>query len=261
MNKNNEQNYFLIYFLLIFLPIFLISCTPADNSWERVQTAGVLRVGLDPTFPPFENADTGELHGLDVDLAQTIGQELGVEVQFSYFGYDGLYDGLYTDQVDVLISALVIDPTRTKDFAYSEPYFNAGQVLVSPAANPLINVGELTGRVVAVEVGSEGHVQATLLARQYPNLTIRTLPTPDDALWVVLQGEAAGAIVDQVSGRLYLQQHPGLVIASEPITVEPYAVVVRQSDQNLLTQLNLALEKLEKTGRLAEITGRWLDTP
>jgi polar amino acid transport system substrate-binding protein len=106
-------------------------------------------------------------------------------VQFSYFGYDGLYDGLYTDQVDMLISALVIDPTRTKDFAYSEPYFNAGQVLVSPAGNPLTRVEELTGRVLAVEVGSEGHVQATLLARQLPNLTIRTFPTPDFGLWLL----------------------------------------------------------------------------
>lgn len=250
-----------VFSLVCFFLFFLNGCTPADDSWERVQTAGVLRVGLDPTFPPFENADTGELHGLDVDLAQAIGQELGVAVQFSYFGYDGLYDGLYTDQVDLLISALVIDPTRTKDFAYSEPYFNAGQVLVSPAGNPLTRVEELTGRVLAVEVGSEGHVQATLLARQLPNLTIRTFPTPDDALWVVLQREAAGAIVDQVSGRLYLQQHTGLVIASEPITVEPYAVVVRQSDQALLTQLNVALAKLEETGRLTEITQQWLDTP
>jgi polar amino acid transport system substrate-binding protein len=60
---------------------------------------------------------------------------------------------------------------------------------------------------------------------------------------------------------LYLQQHTGLVIASEPITVEPYAVVVRQSDQALLTQLNVALAKLEETGRLTEITQQWLDTP
>ena len=77
-----------------------------------------MRVGIDPTYPPFALADDAGLRGIDVDFAQALAEELGLEAQFTYFGYDGLYDALTTGQVDVLISALVILPEKTKHIAY-----------------------------------------------------------------------------------------------------------------------------------------------
>jgi ABC-type amino acid transport substrate-binding protein len=138
--------------------LWQIGCATADDSWERVQTAGVLRVGLDPTYPPFEVDDgSGNLVGLDVDLAKAIADDLGLEVQFVYFGYDGLYDALATEQVDVLISALVIIPERTRDFSYSEPYFNAGEILIVPANNETItSMADLGGQTAGGGVGQPG---------------------------------------------------------------------------------------------------------
>ncbi|MFH1086070.1 MAG: hypothetical protein V1772_09945, partial [Chloroflexota bacterium] len=40
----------------------------ADESWARVQREGVLRVGMDASYPPFELVDdAGRFSGLDVD--------------------------------------------------------------------------------------------------------------------------------------------------------------------------------------------------
>lgn len=261
LTKRHRWPLFLFFILHISSFIFFTACNPTDDSWQRIQNSGVLVVGLDPTFPPFENADTGELHGLDVDLARAVGQELGVAVEFRYFGYDGLYDALATEQVDVLISALVVDISKTRDFAYSDPYFNAGQFLVTHEnqVEAISGVADLAGRTVAVELGSEGHVQATQWARQVRDLTITPLPTADDALWLVLQGEADTAVVDQVSARLYAQNAPQLRLSTEPITVEPYAIVTRSEDETLLNQLNNALLRLQENGQLAHLTQRWLD--
>lgn len=253
----------LAYFLLFTFHFSLLThCSPADTSWQHIQNNGYLVVGLDPTFPPFENADTGELHGLDVDLARALGEKLGIEVRFSYLGYDGLYDALATKQVDLLLSALVIDATKTRDFAYSQPYFNAGQFLVVHQATTAIhNQDDLSGRIVAVELGSEGHVQAIQWQRRVPNLQIKPLNTPDDALWVVLQKEAAAAVVDQVSGRLYIRQAPELKLLETPVSVEPYAAVVRIDDQALLKKINEALQQLKESGQLDQIIHTWLDAP
>lgn len=244
------------------LSLLLVSCSSEeDDSWSRVQETGVLRVGLDPTFPPFENADTGELHGIDVDLARAIADKLDVEVQFAYFGYDGLYDALATDRIDVLISALFVDESKTRDFAYGEPYFNAGQFLVvhQRQAQAITEPADLSGKILAVELGSEGHVLATQWERQIPDLTILPLPAPDDALWVVLQQEADAAVVDQVSGRLYRRQAPDLILQPRPVTVEPYAFAVRLSDDELLELMDDALAELKSDGTLDQIMERWLD--
>lgn len=230
---------------------WLSGCQPADSAWEQVAQRGVLRVGLDPTFPPFENGDEGELRGIDVDLARALGEELGVEIEFVYFGFDGLYDALATEQIDVLLSALVIDVSKTRDFAYSEPYFNAGQYLFALSEED--PRGRTASWTVAVELGSEGHVQAINWSRQYPEMKIQPLPTAADALWVVVQGEADGAVVDQISGRLYQREHPALIMLSEPVTVEPYALVTRIEDRTLLEKIDEGLAILKEAGTLDRI--------
>ena len=250
----------LSFILYPFLLLFISACQSSPDAWDRIQASGVLRVGLDPTFPPFENGDTGDLHGIDVDLARAIGADLGLEIEFIYFGYDGLYDALQTDQTDILLSALVIDPQKRKLFDYSEPYFNAGQFLVVMPENvALSSLDQFEGEVLAVEIGSEGHVQGIKAQRQTRDLELLTLPTPDDALWVVLQGEVAGALVDQITGRLYIQQFPDLLLIPEPVTVEPFAIVTRIEDQQLLEALNQSLEEITTSGELDRIISRWLD--
>ncbi len=237
---------------------FITACGKPDDSWERVREAGVLKVGLDPTYPPFEVADENGARGLDVDLAQALAADLGVEAEFVYFGFDGLYDALATEQVDVLLSALVIAPERSRDFAFSTPYFNAGQVLIVPAGNEKIGeMADLSGRTLAVELGALGHVEATTWAKRLPDLAVRPYTTSDEALAAVLANEADATLVDAISGRLYLKEQPQLKIVQE-VTVEPFALVVRIEDEQLLTQLNTSLENLRQSGELEAIIGKWL---
>lgn len=246
----------------LLLVVFLAGCTmPADESWEQIQETGVLRVGLDPTYPPFENADGDELRGFDVDLARALAADLGLEVQFAYIAYDGLYDALATGRVDVLISALVIRPEQMKDFAYSDPYFNAGQVLLVPAGEREIDeMADLSGQTLAVELGSQGHYEATQWRRRVRDLAIETYNSPDDTLDAVATGRAAAGLVDAISGRLYLREHDTLRLAGPPVTVEPFALVVRIEDERLLQAINESLEKLEEAGRIQQIRDRWLQS-
>lgn len=239
--------------------LWQIGCSTADDSWERVQTAGVLRVGLDPTYPPFEVDDGGNLVGLDVDLAKAIAGDLGLDIRFVYFGYDGLYDALATEQVDVLISALVIIPERTRDFSYSEPYFNAGEILIVPADNETItSMADLGGQTLAVELGSLGHVEATEWAKRVADLEILTFATAVEAMTAVQQDEAHAALTDAISGRLFLRNHDGLKRLPQSVTVEPFALVVRSEDEQLLDVLNQSLATLQQSGQLDQIEAHWL---
>lgn len=243
---------------LLFL-LFLTGCSRQDDTWQRVQDSGVIMVGLDPTYPPFELFTGEELVGIDADLAQALAEELGVNVEFVHFGYDGLYDALLTKQADVLISALVIMPERTRDFAYSQPYFNAGEILVVQDGNTDIEeMADLNGHSLSVELGSQSHVLATEWERKLPDLTILPFSTPDDALTAVLDQTADAALVDQISGRLFLKDTPGLTRIEDPITVEPYAIVVRAEDEQLLKQINNSLEQLQTSGKLDSIMNEWL---
>jgi len=249
--------------LLALLILFITGCAGNRDSWGRIQEAGVLRVGVDPTFPPFALAEGDAVEGIDVDLAKSLSDDLGLEVQFSYFGYDGLYDALTTGQVDALISALVIMPERTKEIAYSDAYFDAGQFLVAPESSEIRTMADMNGRTLAVELGALGHVAALDWERRLEGLEIQTYGSVGDALTAVASGNADAALVDRVGGLLYLKDPAnhadGLAMSAEPVAPEPYAIAVRIDDRILMEKINGALAKLRKSGQLDVIIERWVN--
>ncbi|RMG95196.1 MAG: amino acid ABC transporter substrate-binding protein [Chloroflexi bacterium] len=254
------RKWLVMVWLVVFFGGSAVSCTNREDAWLRIQETKVLRVGLDPTYPPFEQLENDRLVGLDVDLAQAIATDLGLTAEFVYFGYDGLYDALATEQVDVLISALVVAPERGRDFAFSEPYFNAGQILIVPQAEKDIeDMRDLNGRILAVELGAQGHVEAITWQRQLPEMDVQPYNTADEALTAVATGKADAALVDAVSGRLFIRHEPSLRRLPTPVTVEPYAIVTRIEDRLLLENINQSLETLQQTGKLDTIITHWLD--
>jgi len=94
-----------------------------DRIWARIKQTGVWRVGMDPSFPPFENLDgiTGLPAGFDVDLARAIAARWGVRVEFVGVGFDQLMDAVVANRVDSAISALTVAPHRTEEMRFSEP--------------------------------------------------------------------------------------------------------------------------------------------
>lgn len=258
-----EKRLWRVLLLLIAACCLLIAvagCNGRTTTFDRIQETGVLRIGLDPTYPPFEVADASDVWGLDVDLARAIAAELGVTAEFVYFGYDGLYDALLTEQADVLISALVVDESRTRDFAYSDPYFNAGQILLVAAdETEIAGMADMNGRTLAVELGSQGHVEALSWQRRVPNLTIQPYNSPEAALTALTNPATADAVlIDAISGRLFLADNPDLRRLPQPVTVEPFAIVTRHDDGDLRDALNDALQTLQASGELDTIVESWL---
>jgi len=251
------------------LLICLTACARPDAAWGRLRETGTLRVGMDASFPPFEAivAD-GTLAGFDVDLAQELGRRLGVEVQLvANLPYDGLYDALAVGRVDAVISALVVNPARMADFAYSTPYFDAGQVLVVRAGEAGIEeIADLSGCTLAVEFGTRGDMEARKWARPAPGLAVVPYQTAAEALAAVTAGKAEVALVDHVSALAATAPSSlsgsgvggGLKIAGSPLVEEPYAVAVRRESRHLLHALNDALAEMEADGTLEALTAKWL---
>jgi ABC-type amino acid transport substrate-binding protein len=242
----------------------LAGCREASDPWlERVQRAGLLRVGLDPSWPPFEFEDpeTGEIVGLDVDLARAIGRELGVEVLLVPSGWEGLYGALFAGQFDAVVSALPYDPWRTQEARYSISYFDAGPVVVTGEGEDAVErPQDLTGRTVHVEYGSEGDVQARKWAKKASGLQIVTHDTAQEALAAAAAGSDGGgaAIVDAVSARLFIREGGALRVASEPLYEEPYVIAVHPRAESLQAAIDRALLDMRASGELAALIDRWL---
>jgi ABC-type amino acid transport substrate-binding protein len=245
--------------LLCALLLLPAGCQETDPSLQRIQQAGRLRVGLDPSWPPFEYVDEeGEIVGFDVDLARAIGQHLGVEVQLVISGWEGLYAALAAGQFDAILSALPYDSWRTQEVAYSVSYFNAGPVIVASSGGEVSAERDLDGRAVHVEYGSEGDVQARRLQRKMPALETVPHDAPQEALQAAAADPASTAIVDAVSARLYIRDDPGLRIVGDPLYDETYVIAVPLEGRSLQRAIDDALIEMRESGELERLLDRWL---
>jgi len=230
---------------------------PKDETWNRIQQTRTLRVGMDASYPPFENLDAaGTIIGFDVDLAQEIGRQLDVQVILVNIAYDGLSDALLSSQVDILISALTAPPQLEGKAWFSVPYFNAGDTLVVEAGSPVGKMADLEGRTLAVEYGSGGDVEARKWERRLADLTVKRYPLADAAADAVAAGEVDAALVDGIAARLAVGRSEALILA-ETVTEAPFVIVAPEDSPTLHREINAILQEMLQGESIEQITRQW----
>lgn len=235
-----------------------------DRTWARIRREGLLRVGMDASYPPFEVVDAeGRFRGYDVDLARALGERWGVEVQFVNVHLDGLYDALRADKFDLIISALPYDRTLTRDLRYSQSYLNAGQVLLVRGGEGVEEIADLEGGRLAVELGAEGHMLARRLVRDRAlDLDIVPAREPEDLSALMGDPTIGGVLCDRVQAYTYLAQAPEGApwrVAGEPLTDEPLVVAADIDAADLVSAVDEALVAWRADGTLDAWAARWLE--
>ncbi len=233
-----------------------------DESLQRLQAQGELKVCMDASYPPFEwipeGAPADHIVGLDVDLARAIAARLGVSATLVNVGWDGLYDSLLVNKCDAVISALPYDPARTEDAAFSISYFNAGPVLLRRAAETAIGgPKDLAGRTLAVTWGAAGDVAASALQRRLHDLTVHRLPDPAEVLDALRSGQVDAVLTDHLSALQAVYASDDLAIVGEPLSDDLYVVAVRRYEGALLAAIDGALVALREDGTLAALQQTW----
>ena len=230
-----------------------------DYTWQAIQARGVWRVGLDPSFPPFEMLDeTGEPVGYDVDLARALAATWGVRAEIVAVGFDSLPDALKAGKIDSIVSAYPYDERLTGDFRFSAPYFDAGLRIAVPRGSSIRALTDLTGRQVGVEWGSVGDMMGRRLQREGITMTLKSFETPDQVISALLDTRQVEAIfIDNVS--LRQAQGVGLPLRGVDVPLEsvPYVIVMPHRADTLQERVTVSLQLLQERSVLRELEEQW----
>lgn len=218
----------------------------------------VLRIGLDPSREPFAFFSDDAYRGLEVDLGYALGEIVDIPVQFIGFGYDGLYDALKTDQVDIVIAGLEpVYHIDGNDAIYSRHYFDNGLVLVTD--NPdITSMHELPGHQLAYVFGSPADAEAHQWLRRVRAYDLRPFELASYAMDDWRMGKADAALVDATTAQLYLRQFPQQNVSIHYVTHQWYTIAIRADRPDIQRTINLTLHTLSDSGRLEAILNDWL---
>lgn len=254
--------------LLTLLALFILVAWPRDDVAQqrsearRLIASGILRIGIDASYPPFASWQDGQLAGFDVDLGLALSEALGVEARFVLLSFDGLYDALKTVQVDILISALVYNPTRTAEVAYTRPYYDNGLLLVSRAESPLEAMPAIVGLRLAYQYGSDADTEARKWARRIDHFHVMPYELPSHALDALCLGQAEAALVEATTYFLYARQvresQQDCPTHAVHITHNPYVIATRLDQPALRNALDSLIESFQRTGHIDALRAKWL---
>lgn len=113
-----------------FASTILVACNSSStsNTLQKIEDKGKIVVALNPEFPPFEyktivdGKDT--IVGADIELAKAIGEELGVEVEFSSMSFSNVLASVQSGKSDIAISGISATEERAKIYDFSEAYYH-----------------------------------------------------------------------------------------------------------------------------------------
>jgi polar amino acid transport system substrate-binding protein len=158
---------------------------------------GHLTYGTAASFPPFEFKENGQPAGFDIDMGKQIADYMGLRTKVLDIDFDGLIPALQGGRVDIINSAMYINPERAAKVDFV-PYMKIGESLIGRTdSNVAISKlpDDLSGKTIAVTRGAIGEdymndFNAELNAKGLPPMTIMALPNNQDALLAVKSGRA-----------------------------------------------------------------------
>lgn len=223
-----------------------------------VETMTKVSVATDATWPPFEYVDeaTKDIVGYDIDLLNAIGEKAGLEIEFINLPFDSVLAGVSTCQYDAAISAITITEDRKKSMLFSDPYINAGQIVVVQTSNTEVGgKDDLVGMTIGAQLGTTGEIEAKAIA----DTTVKPYDSIDLAFLDLQNGQIDAVIADYPTAFGFIATSPDKIKAvGEVFTDESYGIAVCNTKADLVDKINAGLKAVIEEGTLAELETKWL---
>ncbi|WP_319416603.1 basic amino acid ABC transporter substrate-binding protein [Marispirochaeta aestuarii] len=214
----------------------------------------------DVAWAPMEFVDeNGDMVGFDIDLMAAIAEEAGFEYEIRNTAWDGIFAGLANGAYDGVISSVTITDDRKKAMDFSEPYINAGQVLiVRKELNGVTTLADMKGMKVGVQNGTTGD----FAVEDAEGVERRAYDEIGFAVEDLMNGNVDGVVCDSPVAADYVLQNENyqgaLKIVGEPFTEEYYGIAVQKGNTELLNKINTGLKKVIESGKRDELIDKWL---
>jgi polar amino acid transport system substrate-binding protein len=232
---------------------------------QSVSSDGVLKFGVDASYPPNEFTDTDgtTIIGMDVDLGTAIAQKLGLKAQFENTSFDGIIPGVDSGNYEISMSSFTVNEERVKTVDMIS-YFTAGTSIAVAAGNPQnVNPDDLCGLAVGVQRGT---VQVDdLVARNEackaagkPEIQMSELQQQTDVTLALTANRIVAFLADSPVVAYAVTTTQGAVEQlGAPYDTAPYGVVIKKGQGQYPEAIRGALQALIDDGTYGDILDKW----
>lgn len=239
--------------------------TAAADTEEAVDTAaagevttateGVLTMGTNAAFPPYEYYEGDAIVGIDAEVAQAIAEKLGLTLEIVDMDFGSIITAVQTGKVDVGIAGMTVEPDRLENVDFTDSYATGVQVVIVPEGSEIASVDDLEGKLIGVQESTTGWQYCT---EDYGDENVIPYPNGATAVQALMDGKVDCVVIDQQPALSFVEANEGLTILDTEYAVEDYAIAVSKDNTGLKDAINTALNELIEDGTVQGILDKYI---
>ncbi|MBP1537931.1 MAG: basic amino acid ABC transporter substrate-binding protein [Ruminococcus sp.] len=237
-----------------------VTFTACSNSSSSGDKKGSIKFGTNAEFPPFEYVVSkgviGEFDGIDMAIAKQIGDDNNKEAKIENMEFDSLLVALDNGKIDAAIAGMTVTDERKEKVDFSEPYYNAKQVMIVKEDSDISKAKDMQGKKIVVIQGYTGETCVKKLGYSYQSFKKGT-----EAILELVNGKCDVVVIDSATADKYVKDNKGLKIVedNDQFDNEEYAIAVKKGNKDLLDQINKSIKKMKENGKINELAAKYAD--
>lgn len=231
---------------------------------------GVLKVAMEPTYPPFESYEGDKIVGFDPDMAALLSREMKLKPALTDAKFVSLVPGLAAGQHDAVISGLYITPERLAQ-ADAVPYASTGALIMVAKGSKVLPKTEkdLCGLKVGLQAGTSWVKQLQTLSDEHCKasgksaIKVMEFPTAPEVSQAMMSRSVDAQMEIAGAAKIIVEKTKGRVAISSPDLVYPQTlgIYVKKGNAALKQSFETALTAIRKTGEYDALITKYELTP
>ena len=218
-------------------------------------TEGILTMGTNAAFPPYEYYEGDTVVGIDAEIAQAIAEKLGLSLEIVDMDFNSIITAVQSGKVDVGIAGMTVDPDRLENVDFTDSYATGVQVVIVTEDSDIASVDDLEGKLIGTQEGTTGW---SYCSEDYGDDMVIPYTNGATAVQALLDGKVDCVVIDQQPALSFVEANEGLKILETEYAVEDYAIAVSKNNTALRDAINTALNELIEDGTVQGILDKYI---
>ena len=225
--------------------------------------AETLKMGTNASFPPYEFYDdeSGEIVGIDAEVAAAICAKLGYELEIVDMDFDAIIPAVATGKIDFGMAGMTVTEERKQSVDFTTSYATGIQVVIVKEDSAIASVDDLfaegANHKIGVQQGTTGDIYCSGDIEEAGLGTVERYKNGTDAVLALTSGKVDCVVIDNEPAKNYIAANEGLKILDTEYAVEDYAIALAK-DSELTEKINAALEELIADGTVQSIIDKYI---
>lgn len=218
-------------------------------------TEGILTMGTNAAFPPYEFYDGDDIVGIDAEIAELLAEKLGLTLEIMDMDFSTIVTSVQTGGVDIGLAGMTVTEERLENVNFTDSYATGVQVIIVKEDSDIASVDDLEGKLIGAQEGTTGHQYC---AEDYGEENVLAYTNGATAVQNLVQGAVDCVVIDEQPALSFVEANEGLKILDTEYVIEDYAAAVSKDNEGLMNALNAALKELIADGSIQEILDKYI---